>query len=148
MGSIGIGATFVLLSALLAASAVHKDLSWDPATPDHIREEEAGAVYGSYLAWPSAIIFGLLGYVKLRLADNLDSQVLRKDAFCSGLGAFLALICGLAALAEQMSTGPVGAEMADTFASGAIALILFWEGARTVWQNLSGHLSTGTEEEL
>eukprot|EP00913_Durusdinium_trenchii_P030044 g28154.t1 len=84
---------------------VWKLFGWDPATPEHVQEERSGALYTSLLAWPSAVIFGLLAVWKFRLSKQLGSEVLRKDALCSVLGALLALICALAAVLEEVVDG-------------------------------------------
>jgi len=135
--SIGIGWTFVFYGVGLFISAVWKVTTWDPETSEHKAEERSAAMYGALLAWPSAAVFGVLAATKWRLAGQLGSQVLAKDALCSALGTVLALICGIAALIEQAAEdNPVGAMAVDASAGLMIAVILFVEGARTLWHNL------------
>merc|ERR1712070_986818 len=135
--SIGIGVTFVLYSVVLLASAVLKLIYWDPDSPDHLEEEKGAEIWGSALAWPSAFVFGGLAIAKIRLARALKSQVLQKDALCSGLGAVLALICGIAALLEQAaSDSPQGVVVVDVLAGCIIAFILWAEGVRTLYHNM------------
>ncbi|CAK9030014.1 unnamed protein product [Durusdinium trenchii] len=135
--AVGIGATFVASAVLLCASAVWKLFGWDPATPEHVQEERSGALYTSLLAWPSAVIFGLLAVWKFRLSKQLGSEVLRKDALCSVLGALLALICALAAVLEEVVDGnPKAVAVVDATASFGIAMVLFFEGVRTLKHNL------------
>lgn len=137
--SIGIGVIFVLYAVMLLVSAVIKLVSWDPDSPEHLAEEQKAELWGSALAWPSVFIFGGLAVAKLRLARALNSQVLQKDALCSGLGAMLALICGVAALIEQAaSDSPKGVVVVDVGAGAIIALILWAEGVRTLYHNMDG----------
>eukprot|EP00931_Biecheleriopsis_adriatica_P063390 TRINITY_DN38380_c0_g1_i1.p1 TRINITY_DN38380_c0_g1~~TRINITY_DN38380_c0_g1_i1.p1 ORF type:complete len:193 (-),score=49.33 TRINITY_DN38380_c0_g1_i1:47-625(-) len=135
--SIGIGWTFVASAVLLFCSAAWKVLDWDPTTPEHIIQEHDGAVYTAALAWPSSVIFGSLAVWKFRLSRSLNSQVLRKDALCSVLGAVLALICAAAALVEQLAeSNPKAIAGVDATASSSIAFILLVEGVRTLKHNL------------
>lgn len=137
--AIGIGATFVASACILLTSSVIKWLAYDPDDPTHKQEENSGAYYGTLLSWPSAFVFGGLAAVKFRLARELQSQVLKKDAFCSVLGAILALIVAIASLIElAASDNPKGMELVDVFAGLMIALLLGIEGVRTLWHNLPG----------
>jgi len=135
--SIGIGATFCVLAFFLMLSSVWKFLGFDPTTPEHLQEEHAGAIYTTFLCWPSCAIFMYLAVWKYRLSKQLGSQVLRKDALCSVLGAFLALICAIAALLEQVVEGnPKAVSGVDATAGLGIALMLCFEGLRTLKHNL------------
>jgi len=135
--AVGIGVTFCASAFFLTISAAWKVFEWDPETPEHLVEEHSGAIYTSLLAWPSCAIFMYLAVWKFRLSKQLGSQVLRKDALCSVLGAFLALICALAALLEQVVEGnPKAVSGVDAAASLGIALILAFEGLRTLKHNL------------
>jgi len=136
--AVGIGATFVASAVLLMLSAAWKVLGWDASTPEHVTEEHVGAVYTGLLAWPSSVIFCGLAVWKFRLGRTLGSQVLRKDALCSALGAFLALICAIAAAVEQLAeSSPQAVAGVDATAGATIALILLVEGLRTLKHNLS-----------
>jgi hypothetical protein len=140
---IGIGATFVFSSALLLCSAAYKALSWDAERPEHKLGEQEGANISVLLSVPSAVIFGALALAKFRLAAQLDSEVLRKDALCSVLGAVLALIVTVAGLAEEAAGGdPQTMAQVDASASAVIALILLVEGSRTLWHNLGSGWQT------
>lgn len=135
--AVGIGATFVASAVLLMLSAAWKVLGWDPSTPEHKEEEHMGAVYTGLLAWPSSAIFFGLAVWKFRLGRALSSQVLRKDALCSALGSFLALICAVAAAVEQLAeSSPEAVAGVDATAGATIALILGVEGLRTLKHNL------------
>eukprot|EP00439_Symbiodinium_sp_Y106_P060218 s1692_g8.t2 len=82
-------------------------------------------------------IFMYLAVWKYRLSKQLGSQVLRKDALCSVLGAFLALICAIAAMLEQVIEGnPKAVSGIDATAGLGIALMLGFEGLRTLKHNL------------
>jgi len=135
--AVGIGATFVVSAVVLCLSSVWKLFGWDPSTPEHMQEEHSGAIYTSLLAWPSAVRFSLLAVWKFRLSKQLGSEVLRKDALCSVLGAFLALICAIAALLEEVVDGNAKAmAVVDSTASFGIAMILLFEGVKTLKHNL------------
>eukprot|EP00439_Symbiodinium_sp_Y106_P058827 s1692_g8.t1 len=88
--------------------------------------------------WDSLVaIFMYLAVWKYRLSKQLGSQVLRKDALCSVLGAFLALICAIAAMLEQVIEGnPKAVSGIDATAGLGIALMLGFEGLRTLKHNL------------
>mmetsp|Transcript_6355 Transcript_6355/g.10758 ORF Transcript_6355/g.10758 Transcript_6355/m.10758 type:complete len:367 (+) Transcript_6355:64-1164(+) len=136
--SMGIAFLFVLYSVMLLTSSACKWWFWDPETAEHSQEERAAALYGSLLAWPCAVIFGSLAVVKWKLARTLDSKVLEKDALCSLLGAVLAFICAIAALVEEALEGDAeGLEkimLVDVSFSAAIACILLFEGAHTLYK--------------
>jgi len=135
--AIGIGVTFCSSGCLLLLSAAYKLLSWDPRDEEHMHEERTGAFFSALLAWPSTIIFGFLAYMKFSLSQSLASQVLRKDAMCSMLGAALAFICALASWAEQTEdSNPTTMVLVDVIAGGLIALILVVEGGRTLRENV------------
>merc|ERR1719277_1255728 len=135
--SIGIGATFVMSSALLLLSAAVKLVAFDGADAAQAEAEIDGANWSLILSLPFAVIFGGLAYCKFQLAGALRSQVLRKDALCSLLGAALAGICACAGLAEEaLSENAERMAAVDAVASAAIALILMAEGGRTLWHNL------------
>lgn len=135
--SVGIGATFVASSALLLLSAALKLAAFDGADLVQAEGERDGANWSLILSMPFAMIFGGLAYCKFQLAGALRSQVLRKDALCSLLGAALAGICAAAGLAEEVFVeNPESMAAVDVAASGAIALILMAEGGRTLWHNL------------
>jgi len=135
--AIGIGATFAASALMLCGMSVWKLFGWDPSTPEHSEEERSGAIYTSLLAWPSAVIFSVLAVWKFRLSRQLGSEVLRKDALCSVLGAMLALICAIAALLEEVVEGnPKAMAIVDATASFGIAMILLFEGVRTLKHNL------------
>lgn len=137
--AIGIGCIFCFSAVMLLLSAVSKITSWDPTTEEHIEEERQAVFYASLLAWPSAFIFGGLAIVKFKLGQQLKSQVLEKDALCSVLGAIMAFVCAIAAIIEQVSSGsPEEVVWVDAAAGSTIALILFIEGARTLWHNRAG----------
>lgn len=133
--SLGIGLTFVVLAALLLVFAAAKLALYEPRR--HAAEEKKGADYGAMLAWPSAVFFGILAWIKFRLARELESQVLHKDALCSALGALLALIVAVASLLEELaSDSPAGMELVDVLAGTVIAVIILREGVVTVRGNL------------
>jgi len=140
-GSLGIGVTFILLACFLFMSAVWKFFWWDE---NDQREERTAAIYSSVLVWSSATFFGGLAVMKFRLAEALQSQVLQKDALCSGLGAFLGVIVGLTdVVALGAQNDPESLAVVDPIAGIIIAVILFAEGCRTLWHNRHG----GTHEE-
>jgi hypothetical protein len=137
--SIGIGLTFILLALFLTTSATSKLLLWDAGDPEHQRKEQKAAIYGSILVWTSVVVFGGLAIVKYQLAEALQSQVLRKDAVCSVLGALLGVIVGvtdLVALANR--DDPQSLALVDPIAGGIIAALLGVEGCRTLWHNRQG----------
>jgi len=75
--------------------------------------------------------------VKFSLATELQSQVLRKDALCSALGALLAFISAVAATIEEINWESPGIiELVDIIAGNIIAMILCLEGVRTLQHNL------------
>ncbi|CAE8728313.1 unnamed protein product [Polarella glacialis] len=126
-----------------------KAFAWNPNTAEHVQEEKQGAMYTSLLAWPCAVFFGGLAIWKFRLGKQLNSQVLRKDALCSLLGAALSLICALAAALELLATNsPISVEAIDVCAGATIALILLVEGARTLRHNLPEGSWRGQHTEL
>lgn len=137
--SIGIGATFLALSVLLLFSAGYKALEWDPDEAEHQHKERSGAWLSVMLSFPSGAVFGGLAWWKFSLARSLHSQVLRKDALCSVLGAVLAAIVAMAGLVEIAASNTSShMAMVDAVASAAIALILGAEGGRTLLHNLPG----------
>jgi len=81
---IGIALMFVVLGVLVAVNA-----SVTLAT--HKEADNHAFLLG--LSVPSAFLFGFLGFYKLRVAEAVDSQALRKDGFCSLAGACLS--CGV-----------------------------------------------------
>merc|ERR1711924_369484 len=137
--SIGIGITLVLLAGFLIVSAAWKLSTWDAHDPEHVREEKDEAVMGTLLVWISSVFFAGLAAMKLRLASKLESQVLQKDGMCSLLGAVLGVVVGitdLIALANQ--DDPESLALVDPAAGIVIALILLFEGCRTLYHNRVG----------
>jgi len=130
---IGIGVTFVSSSGLLFCSAAYKLIAWDPRDPSHQGQDFN---YAILLSLASAAVFGILAQRKFRLANALNSQVLRKDALCSVLGAILAFICAMAGFVEEASGNPESMMVVDCAASSLIAFILLVEGGRTLCHNL------------
>mmetsp|Transcript_57279 Transcript_57279/g.147314 ORF Transcript_57279/g.147314 Transcript_57279/m.147314 type:complete len:303 (-) Transcript_57279:245-1153(-) len=133
---VGIGITFVASAVLLFFMALFKLFLWDAADPVHEQEERSGAMASILLSLPSGIVFAVLAFKKFSLAKALGSQVLRKDALCSLLGAGLAVIAGTAAIIEELSGSDRGMAEVDAIASWIIALILGVEGVRTLKDNL------------
>lgn len=132
---LGIGVIFIASSVLLLASATYKLVAWDPNEASHLKEEEEGANISVLLSLPAALVFGVLAVVKFSLGRRLSSQVLLKDAFCSLLGAGLALICGIAGIIEEHTDSPENVALVDVVAGATIALILGVEGCRTLRHN-------------
>jgi len=121
---------FILVSVLITAVAIYKLVIYDVNSRDHLEKEKAAAKFEMYYAWPTGVIFLVLAWIKWTLADKLDSDVLKLDALSSFLGAFLALIVGVAGLLESHD----GAWMADPIAAILIAVILCFTGIRTWYE--------------
>lgn len=138
-GSIGIGATFLLLACFLIFSAVAKFTWYHNSEQEHKGEERTAAIYSLVLVWFSATGFGGLAVLKFRLAEVLQSQVLQKDALCSALGALLGVIVGVTDVTVlAMQDDPESLAAVDPIAGLVIGVILFAEGCRTLWQNRHG----------
>jgi divalent metal cation (Fe/Co/Zn/Cd) transporter len=112
-------------AAMLAAAAyVMAQAAWALITRAHPRQ----GVPGIALLAGSAVVLPALGYIKLRLARQLQSQALRGDGVLSAAGAVLAA----AALASLAADRTLGWWQADPVAASLIALFLFREGWRTL----------------
>ena len=112
-------------AAMLAAAAyVLAQAAWALITRAHPRQ----GVPGIALLAGSVVVLPVLGYIKLRLARQLQSQALRGDGVLSAAGTILAA----AALASLAADRTLGWWQADPVAASLIALFLFREGWRTL----------------
>ena len=94
---------------------------------DHQSASAAGRARDRVLAG-SVVVLPVLGYIKLRLARQSESQALRGDGVLSAAGTILAA----AALASLAADRTLGGWQADPVAASLIALFLFREGWRTL----------------
>jgi len=134
---LGIGATFIASACLLFFSAIHKATSYNAEDANHAAETSTGANWTVLLSMPAALAFGTLAVAKFRLAVQLRSQVLEKDALCSLLGALLALIVSVAGLLEEAVADARSMAAVDSVASAVIAAVLLFEGSRTLKHNVA-----------
>eukprot|EP00397_Hematodinium_sp_SG-2012_P059085 GEMP01075329.1.p1 GENE.GEMP01075329.1~~GEMP01075329.1.p1 ORF type:complete len:334 (+),score=59.45 GEMP01075329.1:59-1003(+) len=122
---------FVACSIILSTSAIYKIISYDKFDETNTRLTMRAASFEETYSWPTGIIFAILAWLKWSIAYELDSDVLKLDALASFMGAFMALIVGIAGLLEDHD----GAWIADPVAALFIASILLWTGIRT-WSDL------------
>lgn len=115
---------YVLADALIVLSKPQESHSFE------IHSQVAVVV--CIVSWSSAVIFGGLVVWKWRLAKDLHSQVLKKDAVCSGFGVLLSVFSGIAGVVEISSTGAISSQSIDSIAALGLAVIMLIEGARTV----------------
>lgn len=118
---------FTCVAAVLTAFAVVKLVTYNKYDANNHRHELRASLFEMYYSWPTGIIFLILAWIKWTLGDQLDSDVLRLDSLSSFVGAFLALVVGVAGLLENKD----GAWMADPVAALIIATILLFTGLRT-----------------
>lgn len=117
-------ARVVALAMLAAAVYVVTQAARALITGTHPRQ----AVIGQALLAGSVLVLPVLGYLKLRLAAQLDSRALRGDGILSAAGAALAA----AALAGLAADRSLGWWWADPSAASLISLFLLEEGWRTL----------------
>jgi len=133
--SIGMGTTFVVSAVFLLTFSIVKF-----AAPDLEAEAESASVavtWGLLLASTSTVVFCGLTIFKFKLSHALQSGVLHEDALCSALGTILSTICVIALLLEICTESSAEAlALVDAVAATTIALILLFEGVRTLRHNL------------
>ena len=117
-------ARVVAMAMLVAAVYVVAQAARSLITGAHPGHSVAGLV----LLTGSLIVLPVLGYIKLRLAGQLQSRALRGDGVLSAAGAALAAVA-LTGLAVERS---LGWWWADPAAASLIALFLLGEGWRTL----------------
>jgi len=91
-----IGASFFAFAVVLfMAGLVHLLHEWADADKEHQASRDAMIV-----AWPAFVVYVVLFFFKVRLANTLDSRTLRQAAVCTMFDAIIALLIGLASSLE------------------------------------------------
>lgn len=122
-----VGLIFIACSLVLALSATYKILTYDPNDVNNMSMKAVGHFEKIY-SWPTGVIFLFLAWVKWTLGNDLGSEVLKLDSLASFMGAFMALVVGIAGLMEEHD----GAWMADPVAALFISSLLLFTGYRTL----------------
>lgn len=121
---------FMACSGIMVLSAVYKIATYNKLDKANASSGLIAAKFEEVYSWPVGLTFFIIAWLKWALSCELRSELLQLDALASFMGAFMALIVGVAGLAEDRD----GAWMADPLAALFCASVLMYTGFRT-WQD-------------